>query len=489
MKRILLVLALIINIAAFGQIKSENNLILVSKFSYKFSPLKPTKPLEIVHKLPIINLIGSNVSKEIQDTFWLFNDSYDTLLITNMESVYSANFHITNKLLPNQKIPFVFKCTLQNNEYDFTTNHYSAITSLSNNAKLFFNIVIPTISHNMFAVYKEDGVNINYAISKQKDHLYNLVVFFNNNGGLRAKGLVRGEDTTQKVGSWIWTKDGYETLKMVQYSKSVSMSAFDKNIQHPHTNFSIKILENGQWKQPIIDIIDKEKRIFVTSKTDSIVAFTDSSSYRFNPNYKTLFPHTSKQFFLLKPYQASIPIKKCDIPFVLQRDVYALVLNNKITEHNRARSLENYNILMDKYLEQYPKLRKLDYNTFSVKELPTKQKEKLLQDINNNSSIVFASNTFSFPFSTKSAYCDNSIYVDVDENKLNKFKRVIKKLGFRFSKKENKEVDYWHIVYKHKIVDKAFFEAYHKIAQLDFVNNISLNIIADSETNNQLKKL
>lgn len=110
----------------------------------------------------------------------------------------------------------------------------------------------------MVVVYKDDGVTINYAISKQKKHLYNLVVFINEKGGLLAKGLVRGEDTTQKVGSWIWTKDGYETLKMVQYSKSVSLSAFDKNIQNLHTNFSIKILENGQWKEPISCIIDKE---------------------------------------------------------------------------------------------------------------------------------------------------------------------------------------------------------------------------------------
>jgi hypothetical protein len=53
--------------------------------------------------LPIINLIGSNVSKEIQYTFWLFNDSDDTLMITNIESVYSAYFQITNKLYQAKK--------------------------------------------------------------------------------------------------------------------------------------------------------------------------------------------------------------------------------------------------------------------------------------------------------------------------------------------------------------------------------------------------
>lgn len=489
MKYIFLVLILFITIKALGQTQSDNNIFLISEFSYKFSPQKPATPKQITHQLPIINLTGSDVLKEIQDTFWLFNDSDDALLIKSIESVHSSYFQTANTFLPKQKIPFVFKCTLQNNEYDFTTNHYSAIVSLSNNTKLFFNILIPTISHNMIAVYKKDGVNINYAISKQNDRLYNLVVFFNNEGGLLAKGLVRNADTTQKVGSWIWKKDGYETLRTIQYSKSISLSAFDKNIQHPHTNFSIKILENGQWQQPIVDTIDNEKRFFITAQIDSIVAYTDSSSYRFKPNYKHLHQHTSKKIFLLKPDESYLSIKKCDVPFTLQRDVYALVLDHKITGPNKARTLENYDALMDKYFEQYPKLRKVDYNTFSVNELPTKQKEQLLQDIKNDSSIVFAGNTFSFPFSTKNAYCDNSIYVDVDENKLNKFKRVIKKLGFSFSKKENNELDYWHIVYKYKIVDKAFFEAYQKIAQLDFVNVISLNIIADPETNSQLKKI
>jgi hypothetical protein len=341
----------------------------------------------------------------------------------------------------------------------------------------------------MVVVYKDDGVNINYAISKQKNHVYNLVVFVNERGGLLAKGLVRNEDTTQKVGDWIWTKDGYETLKIIQYSKSISLSAFDKNIEKTHTNFSIKILENGQWIAPIVDIIDKEKRIFITSKTDSIIAYTDSTSYRFKPNYKTLFPHTSKQFFLLKPYQASIPIKNYDIPFTLYSNVYTIVLENKITQRNSTEQLEKYHFLMDKYLRQYPRLNRINYNSFSLQELSTKQRKQLLQEISNDRLITLASNLFSFPFSKDKAYCENRIYIDVDENKLNKCKRVIQKLGFSFSKKENNEVDYWHIVYKSKIVDEAFFEAYKKIAKTYFVNNISLNIITDQETNNQLNKL
>ena len=489
MKSIFFLLAFTISLTSLGQTKSENNLIFISEFSYKFSPQKPSTPREISHKLPIINLIGSNVSKEIQYTFWLFNDSDDTLMITNIESVYSAYFQITNKLLPSQKTPFVFRCTLQNNEYDFTTNHYSAIVSLSNNTQLFFNIVIPTISNNMVVVYKDDGVTSNYAISKQKDHLYNLVIFMNEKGGLLAKGLVRDGDTTQKVGNWVWTKDGYETLKMVQYSKSISLSAFDKNIQNPHTNFSIKVLENGKWKEPIVDIIDKEKRIFITSKTDSIVAYTDSSSYRFKPNYKILFPHTSKQFFLLKPNETSIPIKKYDIPFTIHSDSYAIVVDNTIAQQNSNEHVKKYNFLMDKYLKQYPKLNRTSYNSFNLQELLVKEKKQLLQEINNDSLITLASNLFSFPFSKSEAFCENRIYIDVAESKLNKCKRVIERLGFSFSKKENKEVDFWHIFYKHKVVDEAFYEAYKKIAKMNFVNNISLNIVADKETNNQLNKL
>lgn len=489
MKTICTILMFITSLSTFGQIKSDNDLVLVSEFSFKYSPQKPSPPKEITHKLPIVNLIGIGVSKEIQDTFWLFNDSNDTLNITNMESVYSTYFHIENNILPKRKTPLVFKATLQNNEYDFTTNTYNATVTLSNNAKLFFHLVIPTISNNMVVVYKEDGVNINYAISKQKNHLYNLVVFFNQKGGLLAKGLVRNEDTTQKVGDWIWTKDGYETLKIIQYSKSISLGAFDKNIEKPHTNFSIKILENGEWQEPIVDIMDKEKRIFITSKTDSIVAYTDSSSYRFKPNYNTLFPHTSKQFFLLKPYQTSVPIKKYDIPFTLYSDAYTIVLDNKITQRNSTEQLEKYHFLIDKYIKQYSKLHKTDYNSFSLHYLSAKQKKQLLQEIKNDSQITLASNLFSFPFSKDKAYCENRIYIDVDENKLNKCKRVIQKLGFSFSKNENGEVDYWHIVYKSKIVDEAFFEAYKKIAKKYFVNKISLKIVANQEINSQLSKL
>ncbi|MFY7964133.1 MAG: hypothetical protein ACOVO1_04495, partial [Chitinophagaceae bacterium] len=225
------------------------------------------------------------------------------------------------------------------------------------------------------------------------------------------------------------------------------------------------------------------------SKTDSIVAYTDSSSYRFKPNYKTLFPHTSKQFFLLKPYQASIPIKKYDIPFTLYSDAYTIVLGNKITQRNSTEQLEKYHFLMDKYLMQFPKLNRTHYNSFNLQALSAKEKKQLLQEINKDSLITLASNLFSFPFSKDKAYCENRIYIDVDENKLNKCKRVIQKLGFSFSKNENGEVDYWHINYKSKIVDEAFFEAYKKIAKKYFVNKISLNIVANQEMNSQLNKL
>lgn len=479
-----------ISLSTFGQTKSDTNLILVSEVSYKYSHQKPTPPRIISHKLPIINLIGIGVSKEIQDTFWLFNDSDDTLLITNIESLYLAYFQITNKLLPKQKTPLVFKARLQNNEYDFTTNPYYATVTLSNNAKLFFNIIIPTISNNMVAVYKDDGVTMNYAISKIKDHRYSLVVFMNERGGLLAKGLIRDGDTTQKVGYWYWAKDGYETLKIVQYSKSLSLSAFDNNIQNPHTNFSIKVLENRIWQEPIVDIIDNEKRIFITSKTDGIVAYTDSSRFRFKLNYKKLNPHTSKQFFLLKPNETTLPINRLDVPYSLLTDCFAIVFNDEKNRKNGIRNSKTYDLILDNYLQKYPKIIKLfDYNSINLKALSAKEKQQLLREIESDSLIKSANNLCSFPFSKHFAYCDNVIYIDVDENKLNKCKRAIHRLGFSFSKKENKEIDYWHIEYKKKIVDKGFFDGYCKIAKMHFVNKISLNIIADKETTNQLNKL
>ncbi|MFY7963783.1 MAG: hypothetical protein ACOVO1_02705, partial [Chitinophagaceae bacterium] len=103
MKSIFSLLTILCSISTFGQTLSESNLILVSEFSYKYSPQKPSPPREIAHKLPIVNIIGNGVSKEVQDTFWLFNDSDDTLMITNIESIYIKYFQIANKLLPKQK--------------------------------------------------------------------------------------------------------------------------------------------------------------------------------------------------------------------------------------------------------------------------------------------------------------------------------------------------------------------------------------------------
>lgn len=238
---------------------------------------------------------------------------------------------------------------------------------------------------------------------------------------------------------------------MVQFSKSVSLSAFDKNIQNPHTNFSVKVLENGQWKEPIVDIIDREIRFFISPYTDSIVAYTDTSFYWLKLNYKQLFPATSKQFFLTKPDEKTLPIKSYEVPYHLLTDTYALVPYNNVIQRNSEGTTTKHDIPLDNYLSKYPKLTKvlLMNNQYGIytKELNSREKKQLLQEIKSDSLIAFAGHVFTFSFSSNPVYCDNHIYLDVDGNKLNKCRRAIQKLGFDFAKNESGEVDYWHIVY------------------------------------------
>lgn len=327
----------------------------------------------------------------------------------------------------------------------------------------------------MVATYNKDGT-LNYAISKRKDARFNNVAFTYKNGHVRAKGLVKDGDTTVKVGTWGYFKDGPGTIDGVEYSKSVSLSAFGKAPGSQHTNFLIKVLENGKWKQPVAEIYNYEKRFFITKKTKRIVAYTDSTSFTFKIKYKRIFPEISKKFFLLHPNEKTIKIRGYEVPFHLQHDTYGIVLD----ESKIGGKSTNFDLLIERYQKKYPKIIKVgivnNRNAINIKELSHTEQKQLLKEIENDSLILFACNVFSLPFSEDNTTYDNQIYLDVDENRLNKCRRAIKKLGFDFAKSENGEVDYWYIVYRSKIVDEAFFEAYKTIGNFRYVSSASLNI-------------
>jgi hypothetical protein len=78
--------------------------------------------------------------------------------------------------------------------------------------------------------------------------------------------LIQDGDTSLKIGKWEFYKEGVWGIDEVVYSKEISLSAFSTENASQHTNFNIKVLENGKWKQPIIDLYNNQKTFYITKK-------------------------------------------------------------------------------------------------------------------------------------------------------------------------------------------------------------------------------
>jgi hypothetical protein len=76
-----------------------------------------------------------------------------------------------------------------------------------------------------------------------------------------------------------------------------------------------KVLENGVWKQPILQNDNGAQTFYITDATDSILAYADSLSYSFRLPYQGLPDNIQKQFYLLKPGERTLKIGYYQMPF------------------------------------------------------------------------------------------------------------------------------------------------------------------------------
>ena len=326
--------------------------VLIDKNEALFEPVPPKIKYpstncivvkEKSHQLPLKAVIGTHTKLPVKDTFWLYNACDDTLYITKVQSASRDFFSINQTLLPKQTTPLIFNGFLDYESYDFTTRQFFCSLTLTDGSILGLGIVIPMVSNYSVVYYRTDS-SIRYAVANRPKARFSTAVFTYPNGQLRAIGTVQDKDTSLKVGKWLYFKEGTISSDDVLYSKAISLSAFDDTYGYEHNQFKVKVLENGIWKEPIMDAYDNKIRFYITSKTDSIVAYTDTTSYRFKLHYKKLYPYISKQFYLLKPNERTLKIGYYVMPFKVIKNQYAIILN-----YSRFKSGQKNNLSINRF--------------------------------------------------------------------------------------------------------------------------------------------
>ena len=448
---------------------------------------------ENFHYLPLKAMIGNNTKILVKDTFWLYNACEDTVFISKVESPSRDFFKINQTLLPKQNTPLVFNGTLEANSYDFTTSHFNCKLTLNENFPIVFEIIVPTISNNAMVYYRSDST-ILYAVANRENSRFANSVFTYLNGTLRARGIVQDKDTSLKVGNWMFFKENstiYDPgfIYDILYSKSISLCAFDEKLGYLHNRFKVKIFEKGIWKNPVTESIDNSVRFFITEKTDSILAYTDSTRYSFAINYKKTPNEIRKEIYLLDPKEKSLKIGHYEMPFNLIKDQYTIVLKYNFPNPKNHTTFELVDSCFTVLKKQYPQILLLNVSKnqkgINLINLSAEEKSKILMQLNKDTCIAFVCQLFTTTPKGAIRYCNNKIYTEIDINDPEDFKRKARKMGFVDVSIDISGNRFW-ITHKNKLIDEEFFNDYKKLTQHPLVLSASPNMYSEPELENKL---
>ncbi len=471
--------------------------VLVDKNETLFKPIAPTikyapKACILVedkwHTLPVQAVIGTNATKHIKDTFWLYNACDDTVYITKVQSSNRDFFSINQTLLPKQNTPLIFNGILQNSSFDFITKNFSCYLTLEDNHTLAFEVSVPTVSNNATIVYHKDS-SVNYAIAQNKRFSNTILTY--HNGKLRAKGFIQNGDTSLKVGKWEYYKKDTWGIDEVVYSKEISLSAFSTENASQHTNFSIKVLENGEWKQPIVDDVNYQKRFYITKETDSIVAFTDTTSYGFALPYSKIPANISMQFYLLKPNERTVKIGYYKTPFSVLKHQYTIIPDySKFINKNRT-TYQITDSILQSLQKKYPKIATVYVSKhqrgIDLRSLNYDEQYKVVMQLTNDTCIRFVCNLFTVMNKHRIAFCDNRVYAEINIEDVEDFKKKAKALGYIDIQADMGSNRYWLTHQSGKLIDDGFFEAYEKLTQHPLVLSAHFNTYFEPELDNKVK--
>lgn len=442
------------------------------------------------HSFPVQAVADTNATKQIKDTFWLYNACDDTVCITKVQSPNRDFFSINQTLLPKQKTPLIFNGIIQNSSFDFITKNFSCYLTLTDNHTLAFEVSVPTVSNNATVVYCKDS-SVNYAIAEHNNKKFSNAILTYPDGKLRAKGFVQDGDTSLKVGKWEYYKKDTWGIDEVIYSKAISLSALSTVNASQYTNFNIKVLENGKWKQPVIDNDNNQKNFYITKEADSVVAYTDTTNYAFGLTYDKLPANFSMQFFLLKPNERTMKIGYYRMPFSVLKNQYTIIPDySKFKSKNRT-TYQITDSILQVLEKKYPKIVTVYVSRhqrgIDLSKLSFEDQYKVVMQLTNDTCIRTVCNLFTMMNKNRMAYCNSEVYVELNTTDIENFKKEALKLGFANIRTDMGSNRYWLTHASAKLIDEGFFEAFDRLTRNPMVISAHFNTYFEAELDNEIK--
>lgn len=472
--------------------------VLIDKNVTLFKPDPVTRNLSIKeciyvkensHTLPIKAVIGTNAKVTVTDTLWIYNTSNKTIEISKVQSTTRDFFSINQTLLPHSKNPIIFNGVLINNSFDFTIKDFNCMLTFSDGYMLGLGVIVPTISNNCSVYYNADST-INYALANPYKSRFATAIFTFPDGSLRAKGEVQDKDTSLKVGKWQYYKQDTWGFDEVVYSKQISLAAFNRENGSQHTNFNIKVLENGKWKQPIFDDRNGQKSFYTTATTDSIIAFNDTTSYGFAIPYNKIPANIAMQFFLLKPNERTLKIGYYRTPFSVLKNQYTIIPDYSKFKNKNKTTYQITDSILTALQKKYPKIatvyvskhqRGIDLNSLSFDE-----QYKVIMQLTNDTCIAFVCQLFTVMNKNRITFCNNEVYVELNTTNIEEFKKMALARHFANIRADIGSNRYW-LTHAGKLIDESFFESFDRLTKNPLVLSVNFNSYHEAELDNEVK--
>ena len=438
---------------------------------------------EKYHRLPVQVVQGTNASIVVRDSFRLYNYCEDTINIVSVKSQHRNFFSVSQTMLPKQYTTLYFEGIVQNSSSDFNTNSFVCYLELEDKTTLSFGIDIPVVSNNSKLAYRTDG-SVLYSIAQRPNTRFAKATFTYPDGNIRAIGYLQDGDTSLKVGKWQYYQNGEWKLTEIVYSKELTLSVLNEAYSYGKRPVHFKVLENGVWKQPILQNDNGAQTFYITDATDSILAYADSLSYSFRLPYQGLPDNIQKQFYLLKPGERTLKIGYYQMPFSTIRHHYAIIPDYSISRNPRQTTFQMTDSIISHLQKQYPKLAHVYISRngrgISIESLSVDMRQKLLAQLKADKGIAFVSQLFSIAEKGTMTYCDNRVYVELKGNQPDSLKNAALALGFSNMQADMGYNRYW-LTYESKIIDEGFFEAFKKLTELPWVMSAHFNHYMEQE--------
>lgn len=410
----------------------------------------------------------TNSSIHIKDTFRLHNICSDKIEIKNATSDHLNSFSFSKTMGPNS-INYIYfdEVIYPHANFEFITR--SLRIEFKDGSTKFVYFFMPLVIKERATLFYDDNNRISsFTIPSFPDYTV-MEIQLHANGKMKAMGKRMKDDAAKNVEDWRhFDSLGKSLFPIITYTKTVTLQPQIVDQETP-VSFKIKVRENGKWIVPTTTYADNNRTFYIFEKTDSIVAYTDSTAQGFSIDFDKLANSTIFQFYFLKADDPFLLIGGVKTPFSLSDHQYVLKWN--YDKNANIYSPSSDDTLLNRMVRKIPGA-KIIYHSRYVKgidlsALSAKQRSQVLNVWLLDNNIQYICQMFGLSKSSINFHCNNMVTCRFKQGTPpEEVLTIAAALGFkRYSSFSSSDGELQSFIFNSKLIDQHFFKQFNALCQ------------------------